>query len=408
MFGSPDKIAKALRTIVVEAWRIRHSISETSPVRILHLIETGGPGGAERMMLDLSRNLGNGYDSTICLLKDGWLKSQVLESKISCELLTSNGLGDLGVVASLVQLARNKRAHLIHAHEFYMNAIGSVVSFLTGIPLIATVHGKSYYPEKKRRCAVYRMVAARAAGMVAVSQDLQSFFCKTIRIATERVQVVYNGIDTKSLSNIPRNLKLLESIGVPTDASIVGTVGNLYPVKGHIHLIRAASMILQHRPYTHVLILGRGGQRDALLAEAKTFGIEDHIHLLGYREDAPDWLGMMHVFTLPSLSEGLPLSLLEAMAVGIPTVVSAVGGMPEAVCDGHSGFLVPPGDPDALAKQILFLLNNPAVAASVGNAGRKRVQEDFSLNRMVREYCSLYQRALNRIKNGRSLREPIS
>jgi glycosyltransferase involved in cell wall biosynthesis len=398
MFGSPAKIANALRTMIVEAWHVRHSVSESSPVRLLHLIETGGPGGAERMMLDLARNLGQGYDSTICLVKPGWLKSQVLALKMTCRVLASDGLGDVGIIADLIRLAHTKQINLMHAHEFYMNAIGSVVSFLTGIPLIATVHGKSYYPEKKRRCAAYRMVAAQAAGMVAVSQDLQSFFCRTTRVPTERVQVVYNGINTKSFTNIPRNLKLLESIGVPTDASIVGTVGNLYPVKGHIHLIRAACMIRQHRPNTHVLILGRGGQRDALLAEAKTFGIEDHVHLLGYREDTPDWLGMMHVFTLPSLSEGLPLSLLEAMAAGIPTVVSAVGGMPEAVCDGQSGFLVPPGDPEALAKQILFLLNNPAVAASVGNAGRKRAQEVFSLNRMVGEYCGLYQRALNGIR----------
>jgi glycosyltransferase involved in cell wall biosynthesis len=102
----------------------------------------------------------------------------------------------------------------------------------------------------------------------------------------------------------------------------------------------------------------------------------------------------MDVFTLPSLSEGLPLSLLEAMAAGIPTVVTKVGGMPEVVHDGRTGFIVPPSDPDALASKILFLLENPAIAAKMGAAGRSHVRERFSLDKMMAEYRDLYRKAL--------------
>jgi glycosyltransferase involved in cell wall biosynthesis len=131
------------------------------------------------------------------------------------------------------------------------------------------------------------------------------------------------------------------------------------------------------------------------MAEATALGIRDRVHLLGYRDDAHRWLGTMNVFTLPSLSEGLPLSLLEAMAAGIPTVVTEVGGMPEVVQDGHTGLIVPPGDPQALAKKLLFLLDNPTVAADLGAAGRNWVSERFSLDRMVTDYLVLYRKALS-------------
>src|SRR5262249_46850678 len=148
--------------------------------------------------------------------------------------------------------------------------------------------------------------------------------------------------------------RLRESAGIPPDASLVGTVGNLYPVKGHTYLIRAAKIILKSRPNTHVIILGRGNLKDTLHQEAESLGIKDRIHLLGYRDDVSSWLRQFDVFTLPSLSEGLPMSLLEAMAAGVPVVVTGVGGMPEVVSDGLTGFVVPAEDPDALAAKLLL------------------------------------------------------
>jgi glycosyltransferase involved in cell wall biosynthesis len=300
----------------------------------------------------------------------------------------------VGTILNILRVVTKRRIQLIHAHEFYMNALGAIVSRITGIPLIATVHGKGYYPEKRRRNAIYRMTAAQAAVVVTVSRDLRDFFCQATRTPRIRVQVIYNGIDWRALSDAKRDPSLLESVGIPPDAPVVGTVGSLYPVKGQVHLISAARTILQYRPKTHVVILGQGGLENDLAAQAEAFDIQDRIHLLGYRDDVAKWLGSMDVFTLPSLSEGLPLSLLEAMAAGIPTVITQVGGMPEAVCHGQTGFIVPPGDSEALAGKIMFLLDNPVVAAEVAAAARRRVRALFSQDRMVSEYRVLYQRAL--------------
>lgn len=303
-FASAYKAAKAVVEIAVGTCQVRRKSSVSGPPRILHLIETGGPGGAEQMIFSLIRNLGAGYQSVMGLVRQGWLESRVKASGIPYALLGDGGLGDLNIIAHLLRVVREYQIQLIHSHEFYMNAMGATVSRLTGIPLVATVHGRNYYSEQRRRRAVYRIVAAQAAGVVAVSQDLRQFFCQTTGVRTNQVQVIYNGIDTRSLSNAKREPQLLESLGIPPGASIVGTVGNLYPIKGHVHLISATRTILQHQPDTHVLILGRGRLLASLSAEAEGLGIQDRIHLLGYRDDVSGWLMSMDVFALPSLSEG--------------------------------------------------------------------------------------------------------
>jgi glycosyltransferase involved in cell wall biosynthesis len=359
----------------------------------LQLIETGGPGGAERMLVDLSRGLSPECRATIGLRKPGWLASQAAAAGVPVAAL--DAAGDLGVVGQVRAAVRGGRIDVIHAHEFYMSAVGAAVSRLTGVPLVVTVHGKSYYPDRRRRRWLYRLVAMQARGVVTVSQDLRRFFSRTVSISEDRVRVVYNGIDTGRPAQAGRDPALLAGCGVPPDARIVGAVGNLYAVKGHGGLIRALPAIVRQHPGARLVILGRGPLRDRLEAEARALGVGDRVHLLGYRDDVAKWLGAMDVFASASLSEGLPLSVLEAMAAAKPVVVTDVGGMPEIVRDGETGFVVPAADPEALAEKISALLASPALAGELGAAGRRRVREAFSLDGMVARYRDLYRLALD-------------
>ena len=387
-------MATATRDFGSNVFQQDQRMTGARPTPILHLIETGGPGGAERIFLDLGEHLDTRYDSIIGLLKAGWLSSQAMMRGLRLVMIDARSLGDLGILARLVRLIRQYEVALIHAHEFYMSGIGALASRLTGVPLVITVHGKGYYPERRRRRMIYRLAAAQAKGVVAVSQDLREFFCRTVGFPEKDVRIIYNGIQCRPFSHMMRDPLLLESAGIPTDATIIGTVGNLYLVKGHVYLIRAARIILQYHPDVHVVILGRGAEESVLRAEAKALGIDDRIHLLGYREDASRWLAAMNVFTLPSLSEGLPLSLLEAMAAGVPAVVTDVGGMPEIVRDGETGLIVPARNPEAMAKQILHLLDDSSLAATLAAAGQKEVRQRFSLDAMLEQYASLYQEVL--------------
>jgi len=384
----------AIRDLGSNVFQQDQRMTGARPTPILHLIETGGPGGAERIILDIAENLDPRYLSIIGLLKTGWVSSQAMMRGLRLVMIDARSFGDLSILLRLLRLIRQCEVVLIHAHEFYMSGMGALVSRLTGVPLVITVHGKGYYPDRRRRRMIYRLAAAQAKGVVAVSQDLREFFCRTIKIPTEHVRVIYNGIPCRPYSSTVRDPILLESAGIPRDATIIGTLGNLYPVKGHVYLIRAARIILQHRPDIHVVILGRGAEESVLRAEAKSLGIENRIHLLGYRNDASRWLATMNVFTLPSLSEGLPLSLLEAMAAGIPPVVTDVGGMPEVIRDGETGFIVPPRNPEAMALKIRCLLEDSQVAATLAAAGQRQVRQRFSLEAMLAQYTSLYQEVL--------------
>ncbi len=390
----PFRAVKAICDLGRAAGEIRRQGGASHPTTILHLIETGGPGGAERMLLDLARELGPEYDSVVGVLKPGWLLSTIQATGLSHSLVESRGLGELGILRHLLQIIREHHVRIIHSHEFYMNSVAAVLSRLTSVPFVATIHGRNYYPDKARRRALYRFIAGRASACVAVSADLKRFFCQSTGVPSTSVKVIYNGIETKAferLAGIPFPIGLPD---IEKDATILGSVGNLYPVKGHLYLIRALKAILASRPNTHLLVLGRGQMEGSLRAEARALGVDAHVHLPGFKEDAREWLRCMDVFIMPSLSEGLPLSLLEAMAAGVPVVASEVGGIPEVVRDEESGLLVPPADPAALARKIIGLLENRHLAGEIAEGGKRRVREHFSLDCMVRNYVALYEEAL--------------
>lgn len=360
--------------------------------RILHLIETGGPGGAERVLLELAKHFARDGRSVVGLLRPGWLYDHVVSCGLPFVPLGSSRGGEFGIISRLSRVIQEQRITLIHAHEFYMSVIAAFASYVSGVPLIMTVHGRNYYPERMRRRLLYRLATKLAACTVAVSRDLAEFFSAVTGAPRQRIHVIYNGVVPCSSRGSAADSQPLARLEIAPSAKIVGTIGNLYPVKGQKHLLRALRIILQRQPNVHLLLFGRGEGLTELLAEAAEARIQDKVHFLGFRDDVPQWLRVFDVFVLPSLSEGLPLSLLEAMSARIPVVVTSVGGMPEVVADGKTGFIVRPGDPEALADRILFLLEHPGTAAAMGAEGGRVYEEKFTLTKMVERYAELYER----------------
>jgi glycosyltransferase involved in cell wall biosynthesis len=353
---------------------------------VLHLIESSGPGGAETVLIKLVATLDQTkYRSVICLLKDGWLHGQLRARGFDTVIIPQpKGLSP-GWIPRCVNLARQKEIDLLHAHEFTMNTYGSIVSRLTGIPIVTTVHGKAYYGEKWRRRAAYRF-AAKQSKMVAVSEDIKNFLINRVGIKAQDLTTIHNGIDLNTYTCAhPGDGKNGAGRG-----PVIGTVGNLYPVKGQTYLLKALAMVAQSFPDVACLIAGRGQLLGALQAEAAQLALGDRVQFLGFRQDIPELLREIDIFVLPSLSEGLPLSALEAMAAGKPVVATDVGGTGEAVLDGQTGFLVPAEDPQALSDKITYLLKHRDLARCFGEAGRKRVAQFFSLQTMTKRYEALY------------------
>ncbi len=363
---------------------------------ILHLIETSGPGGAEKMLISLVDHLDKAsYRSVVCLLKDGWLRDQFQRRGVDTFIHPLNRSFDIGWLRKFVGFVKKHRIDLMHSHEFAMNTYGSIASVLSGVPIVTTVHGKSYYWKYLRRRMAYRFVS-RQSKMVAVSEDIARGLCQAVGIRPDRIRTIYNGIEIDLFHpNQRMREQIRRELQVTDEQSVIGAIGNLYPVKGHTYLVRAAAAVIRMVPNAVFFIAGRGHLLESLQAEARELGVENKIRFLGFRDDVPALLQAMDIFVLPSLSEGLPLSALEAMASGKPVVATRVGGVPEVVVDGETGFLTAPEDADELAEKLVCLLRTPCLAHQLGANGQEIVKERFSLDRMVKNYERLYQDVLS-------------
>ncbi len=361
---------------------------------VLYLSTSSGPGGAERVISNLAASLDpEKYRAILCLFRPGWLQERSENHAVRTYIIPMHGMTDWRWILRIRHLLREERVDLIHAHEFDANVHGAFVAKLSGIPLVATIHGKNYFWEKLRRRLAYRLVS-RCATMVAVSENLKQFIVENVGISAGRVQVLYNGVEGSPHCEGGSVDECRKELGLPKDDQVVGVVGNLYPVKGHQYLIAGIPAVLEQCPNTSFVFAGRGQLEAELTEQVYRLGLEKRVHFIGLRQDIPRILAMLDVFVLPSLSEGLSMAILEAMVAGKPVVATRVGGNPELVVDGETGFLVPPRDSQALAESMVVLLTNKKLAAQLAENGKRRAEGQFSLGNMVRAYQTLYDDCL--------------
>lgn len=357
---------------------------------VLHLIETGGPGGAERVLVDLAAGLGPEYRSEGAIIRDSWIGSALRGRGVPVTMLRHDRHGSFATLRDLLRLMRNKHVAILHTHEFFMNTLGLMASCLTGVPLVATVHGQSYYPDRLRRRLAYWFVGRCAGQMVAVSEHVRRFLIERIGIDPSHLVVVQNGVPLQPALSAEKLADIQRSLGLNPETKVVTTVGSLYPVKGHRYLLEGAVEVIRRRPNTIFIVAGRGRCGEELQAQAQKLGVADHFQFLGYRGDVAELLSISDVFALPSLSEGMPLALLEAMAAGVPAVATNVGGVAEVLKDTESGLLVPQSDSSALAKAILALLENQELAREMGDSARNVIKGRNSLTHMIQGYERIY------------------
>jgi glycosyltransferase involved in cell wall biosynthesis len=354
---------------------------------VAQLIETGGPGGAEHVLLSLAEALEGAADTrvTVGLLKEGWLAEEVRRRQLPLAVEPLGRTIDLGFLRALVRRFRGERVALVHAHEFTMNLYGAVAGRLVGVPVVATVHGRNYYPDALRRVWAMRLLPRLGAAVVAVSADIQGFLEE---LGVAPVRVIANGIDVdRYVAGDGRAARA--ALGIPAEAVVVGAVGNLYPVKGHATLIDAVARL--DLPSVHIVIAGRGSEEEALEQQAGAAGLGDRLHLLGFRDDVPELLASFDIYALPSTSEGQSLALIEAMAASLPIVATRVGGTPEIVEHERSALLSTAGDAEELAAMLRRLIDDRALGHALAGAACRRACAEFSVTAMVRRYRQLYE-----------------
>jgi len=227
--------------------------------------------------------------------------------------------------------------------------------------------------------------------VIAVARRVRDFAVKSIGVPSEKLVVIYNSVEISEYQGGVDVARIREELEIDPAHTVVGTVSRLDEAKGIRYFLQAVPEVLIRNSEVSFLIVGAGSQRRELERLARDLDIESRVIFAGYRPDVVKMLAIMDVFVLPSLYEGFPNAVLEAMAIAKPVVATRVGGTPEAVEDGVTGLLVPPRDPKALAEAIIALLQDRERAEAMGQAGRERVERYFSAERMVQETEALYE-----------------
>lgn len=364
-------------------------------INILQLIESYMGGGAEQVVVDLCNRLRNeGHHVCVVTLKTGWLTKKLSEIAVESIVLENNNFFDPQFFMNLLRIVREKKIDLIHSHEFLMNSYGTAVSMVARCPIIVTVHGKGYYIDKWRRRAVYWLVGRCAFRTVAVSENLKKFLIEKIKIPPSCISVISNGVDADRFFPCDEEISNRVKHEYGVRGIVIGAVGNLYPVKGHIHLIRAARRVVDEYEEADFVVIGKKNDYSSVLdAEIQRLRLEDHFRFLGFRDDIPQLMPMIDIFVLPSNEETFSIATLEALASSKPVVATRCGGPEEIVTDGKDGFLVPPGTPEKLAEKILELIKNPDLRRAFGEAGQTLVRERFTTEVMFGRYKHLYEEA---------------
>ena len=367
------------------------------PLRIGLWLESDGPGGAELVVFRMAEELRRRGHHVVPMGPAkgvGWLGDKFRDAGFDPKQFTLRRPVDWACARDLVKQIRQDRLDLVHSHEFTMAIYGAAAGRAAGCPHVTTMHGNQSMTAALRRRIALRWAFRRSAATIAVSADTRRHLDAALGLAPGVVQVILNGVPERPGDAIP----VRRELGVRPDEVLIVAVGNLDTRKGHIVLLKALQQLRSEGLPTKWRVAiagGRGGdQREGLEAFAREHGFQDRLHLLSQREDIPNLLAAADVFAMPSLWEGLPLALLEAMLGGKSIVASRISGIPEAVTDEVEGLLCSPGDVPSLAAALARLLPNPDLRARLASAARTRARREFTIGAMVDAYETHYQAAL--------------
>jgi len=354
---------------------------------ILHTIESGGPGGAETVVLNLVKKLNPERFKSVVLLPPGpWLNPRLRELGVPVIEVSWKAWYDPSGPLAMVKTVRNFGIDLIHSHLPGQNFYSCIAGILTRCKTLVTYHGPVEFQDgesAKERAKLW---------FVKNTADQAIVVCKMVKeilvgygFHDDRISVIDNGIDPAPYV-IATEGTIRSELGLSPDDKLVGMVANVRESKGYDVLVKACAEVSKQFP--RVTFVSVGDVPDVLAQPIKKLvddlSLADRFIFLGFRNDVPNILRDLDVFVLASTSEGMPLAVLEAMASKIATVTTRCGGIPEVVDDGHTGLLVPPSDPGALAKAIGDLLSDHSRALWLGANAQAKFQKEFTLDGMIR------------------------
>jgi glycosyltransferase involved in cell wall biosynthesis len=363
-------------------------------------------GGAAQCVVDLAIGMADVglHPTVVCLERTGYLADPLTERGITVIGPLKNTGNDPTAPFRLAAILREHRVDVAHCHNWgglVDTVLAAKLARMT--PVLHTQHGLDYgfsdSPDhlRSRLRTVVKAVACQGVTRVAtVSREVAQMVTQKWHVSPSRVSVVHNGVRVPAPDEgVEIRTRWRSELGIEPSDVLIGTVAVFRPVKDLLTMLEAMALIAKETPRARLVLMGAGPQKEELEAAVERLGLKSIVHFPGFRRDATRLLPALDVFVLSSVAEGISLALLEAMAANVPSVATRVGGNVEILNDPGCGMLVPPRSPRDLADAILALVNDRSRRYEIGAGGRRRVEEAFSLRRMIGAYESLYASLVN-------------
>lgn len=362
-------------------------------ISVLHVIDTGGPGGAETVFLNCATGLDpTRFTCSTAIDNDNWLARQLRERGIEPRIESASGSFNFRYLRRIAAIARAVRADLICAHLYGTAVYASALGWIGRIPVISVFHGGADIASGDRFTSLKAGVIRKGSRKVVfVSRILSEELKRTLRIAPQQTTIIPNGVDTKAFQP-GRDHSIRRALNLPPDAILVGAIGNIRPAKDYENFLRTARILVDRSDRFYFGIAGQygGALADQLMRLHSELQLERRVFFLGLRSDVATVLHNLDIFTLSSKSEGFSIACVEAMACGVPVVATRCGG-PEEILDRESGVLVAPGNPRELAEAIYRIAHEPETVRSLTRAALRRAHVEFSLTTMLGRYETLFE-----------------
>jgi len=362
--------------------------------KIMHLIGSLDVGGTEKMLLSLAENSDKRkYDVSVsCLIREGSLAEEFRRKNIRLHVVGMKNRFDFTVILRLIKLIKREKVDILHTYLFYSNIAGRIAGTIAGVPVIISSERSTSEWKNIIHKTIELLTDFMVDKTIANSQAVKKSLINDVGLSGKKIDVIPNGINLENYDKKIDTGKKKKQLGLTPSKKIVGTVTRLHPEKAPQDFVRAAATLKKKFPDVQFIMVGDGRMRTKLESMVSELGLKEDFVFTGVRDDVSEIIQVMDVFALTSLWEGMPGVVLEAMAWSKPVVATNVGGTPEVVDDGATGFLVPAGDADAAAQATLFLLQNSEKAREMGGEGRRKVESNFALNDMVKQTESLYDK----------------
>jgi len=323
------------------------------------------------------------YDVEVwCIAKGGEIADELMNKGLGVKILNIFSYYNPFNILKLVSLFRKSSPDIVHTHGYFASTIGRIAAKITRVPVIITHLHTSFCNLNRRNVIIDKFFNVFTDRIIAVSEKIKESFAQA-GYNIDKAKVIYNGVDASKFPVRSADNKMNVII-----------VASLYEHKGHIYLLRAFKKVLRDFPEACLWIVGEGPLRKSLERETVNMNIANQVHFWGERKNVFSLLLQSSIFVLSSIREGLGIAAIEAMATGLPLVVTNIGGLPEVVINEETGFTVPPKDSEALAETISTLLKNPELRRRMGNKGRKVFEEKFTQGKMINKLDAIYQELL--------------